>query len=132
MSHDVIAEYYAAFNAGDRATMLSLLGEDVEHHVNQGGVRHGRAAFAAFLDHMDRCYEERLEDVVILTEPGGTRAAAEFVVHGSYRATDDGLPEARGQRYVLPAATFFSLQNGRITRVATHYNLADWIAQVSA
>ena len=59
------------------------------------------------------------------------RAAAEFVVNGVYLQTDDGLPEARGQTYVLPAGTFFTLRDGRIQRVTTYYNLADWIAQVS-
>ncbi len=28
-------------------------------------------------------------------------------------------------------AAFFTLDEGKITRVVTYYNLADWIAQVS-
>lgn len=130
-ARDTIARYLAAFNTADSGGMLALLSEDVAHHVNQGGIRHGRAAFADFLAHMARCYEERLTDIVILTEPTGTRAAAECVVQGRYLATDEGLPEARGQTYSLPVASTFTLQDGRITRVATHYNLADWVAQVS-
>ncbi|MGY6412225.1 MAG: ketosteroid isomerase-related protein [Alkalilacustris sp.] len=126
-----IAAYYEAFNAGDRDAMLALLTEDVEHHVNEGGVRRGRAAFAEFLGHMARCYAERLEDIVILTEAGGTRAAAEFTVHGRYLATDAGLPEARGQTYSLPGGTFFTLRDGQIARVTTYYNLRDWVRQVS-
>ena len=60
------------------------------------------------------------------------RAAAEFTVHGEYLAADEGLPPARGQHYVLPAGAFLALDaEGRITRVTTYYNLADWIAQVS-
>ncbi|MCC6006755.1 MAG: nuclear transport factor 2 family protein [Rhodobacteraceae bacterium] len=131
-ARDLVARYYAAFNAEDRDAMLALLSEDVAHHVNQGGIRQGRAAFAAFLAHMARCYHERLEDIVILTEPTGTRVAAEFTVHGRYLETDAGLPEARGQRYALPACAFFTLRDGRIARVATHYNLAEWVAQVAA
>jgi steroid delta-isomerase-like uncharacterized protein len=61
----------------------------------------------------------------------GTRGAAEFVVHGQYLKTDPGLPEAKGQRYVLPAGGFFSLKDGKITRVSTYYNMNDWIRQVS-
>jgi steroid delta-isomerase-like uncharacterized protein len=45
--------------------------------------------------------------------------------------TDPGLPEAKGQRYVLPAGGFFSLQDGKITRVSTFYNMNDWLKQVS-
>ena len=126
-----VAAYFDAFNAGDTAAMLALLTEDVAHHVNEGGVREGRAAFAEFCAHMARCYAERLEDLVILTAPDGTRVAAEFTVHGRYLATDAGLPEARGQTYALPAGSFFTLSGGRIARVTTYYNLAEWVRQVS-
>ena len=127
----VVEAYFAAFNAGDGEGMLALVSDDVEHHVNQGGVRRGRAAFAEFCAHMGVSYREELRDMVIFVNSDGTRAAAEFVVHGEYLRTDPGLPEAKGQRYVLPAGSFFSLRDGQIARVATHYNLADWIAQVS-
>jgi steroid delta-isomerase-like uncharacterized protein len=52
-------------------------------------------------------------------------------VNGTYLATDAGLPEARGQTYVLPGGGFFSIAEGRIARVVTYYNLADWMRQVS-
>lgn len=129
-AHDLVARYYAAFNAGDGAGMLGCLAEDVVHDVNQGGRQTGKPAFRAFLAHMDHCYRERLSDIVIMANAEGTRAAAEFVVHGEYLATDEGLPEARGQTYVLPAGTFFALEDGLIKRVSVYYNLADWLAQV--
>ena len=132
MSHDIIERYFTAFNAGDTGTMLSLVSDDVEHHVNQGEVRCGRAAFAEFCSHMGVSYREELRDMVIFASGDGTRAAAEFVVHGEYLKTDPGLPEAHGQRYVLPAGSFFALRDGKITRVTTYYNLQDWVAQVSA
>ncbi|PWE32181.1 isopropylmalate/homocitrate/citramalate synthase [Maritimibacter sp. 55A14] len=131
MSRDVIERYYAAFNAGDTDAMLALLTDDVEHHVNQGGIRRGKSAFSDFCAHMAATYREELTDMVILTEPTGRRAAAEFTVNGAYLATDEDLPEARGQTYVLPAGAFFELRDGQISRVTTYYNLEDWIAQVS-
>ena len=127
----LVARYYAAFNAGDRTGMLALLAEDVAHDINQGGREVGKPAFAAFLAHMDRCYRERLVDIVVMPAPDGTRAAAEFIVEGQYLATDAGLPPATGQRYRLPAGTFFDIHGGLIARVTTHYNLRDWIAQVT-
>lgn len=127
-----IRAYYDAFNAGDTAAMLACLSEDVAHHVNEGKVRRGKAAFVEFCAHMSRCYKENLTDMVIFTSPDGQRAAAEFIVNGRYLVTDPGLPEARGQSYRLPAGAFFSLEGGKITRVVTYYNLADWVAQVSA
>ena len=129
---DLINRYYAAFNAGDLEAMLDCLSEDVAHHVNEGQVRMGKAAFAEFYAHMNRCYKEPLTDIVVMQNEAGNRVAAEFIVNGTYLATDAGLPEARGQTYVLPAGSFFSVEDGKITRVVTYYNLADWIAQVSA
>ena len=131
MSRDVIERYFTAFNAGDTATMLALVDDNLTHHVNQGEVRRGRARFAEFCSHMGVSYREELRDLVIFSSEDGTRAAAEFMVHGQYLQTDPGLPEASGQRYVLPAGSFFGLANGRITRITTYYNLQDWIAQVS-
>ncbi len=126
----LVAAYYDAFNRGDRAAMLACLSDDVIHDVNQGGRETGREAFAAFLERMDRAYRERLEDIVVMTSPDGARAAAEFVVHGEYLAGEPGLPPAHGQRYVLPAGAFLQIAGGRIARVTTYYNLADWIRQV--
>ncbi|MEQ8256735.1 MAG: ketosteroid isomerase-related protein [Roseovarius confluentis] len=129
---NVIEAYFRAFNNGDVDGMLECLSEDVAHHVNEGQVRTGKAAFAAFCEHMNRCYREHLDNMVIFETEDGTRGAAEFVVNGTYLATDEGLPEAHGQTYKLPAGSFFSLENNKITRVVTYYNLADWTKQVSA
>lgn len=126
-----LAAYYAAFNAGDTAGMLATLHDEFAHHVNEGATRLGKAAFAEFCAHMSATYRENLQDMVIMANAAGTRGAAEFVVHGQYLKTDPGLPEAHGQRYVLPAGGFFTLKDGKITRVTTYYNLNDWIRQVS-
>ncbi|MCM2561491.1 nuclear transport factor 2 family protein [Lutimaribacter sp. EGI FJ00014] len=130
-ARNTIKSYFDAFNGGDTDGMLACLSDDVAHHVNEGNIREGRAKFADFCAHMSRCYDETLTDMVIFASDDGTRAAAEYIVNGTYLETDDGLPEARGQGYRLPAGSFFSLRDGQITRVVTYYNLADWIAQVS-
>lgn len=129
-ARDLVQRYYDAFNAQDMDAFLALLSEDVVHDINQGGREEGREAFAAFMAKMNRCYRERIVDLVILTEPSGRRAAAEFTVLGEYLVTDAGLPEARGQTYRLPAGAFFEIADGKITRVSNYYNLQDWIDQV--
>lgn len=126
-----IAAYFQAFNAGQPEGMLALVSDDVEHRVNEGGTRWGREKFAEFCGHMGVSYREELKDIEIFVSADGSRAAAEFVVHGEYLKTDPGLPEAKGQRYVLPAGSFFTLQDGKIARITTFYNLSDWIRQVS-
>jgi steroid delta-isomerase-like uncharacterized protein len=125
-----LAAYYTAFNAGDIAGMLATLHDDFAHHVNEGATRLGKEAFGEFCNHMSATYKEALKDMVIMANEAGTRGAAEFVVHGQYLKTDPGLPPAHGQAYVLPAGGFFTLKDGKITRVTTYYNLNDWIRQV--
>lgn len=128
----LIRRYYDAFNAGDPQGMLSCLTDDIEHRVNEGAHRIGKTKFAEFCSHMGVSYRENLQDMVIFATDDGTRAAAEFVVHGTYLQTDPGLPEANGQTYVLPGGGFFEVRDGGIARITTFYNLNDWIRQVSA
>jgi steroid delta-isomerase-like uncharacterized protein len=130
-STELIAQYYAAFNARNWQGMLDLLAPDIRHEVNQGEPRLGKDLYARFLQHMDDCYDETLRDIVIMGEPTGRRVAAEFVVHGIYKKGEADLPPAHGQTYVLPAGAFFDLENGLITRVSTYYNLPLWIKLVS-
>ncbi|MDR2011704.1 MAG: nuclear transport factor 2 family protein [Rhodanobacter sp.] len=126
----LIKRYYAAFNRGDWESMLACLTQDVVHDLNQGPRETGREAFRAFLTRMERSYSEQLRDIVVASNMEGTRAAAEYVVHGTYKVSDEGLPQAHGQRYVLPGGAFFDIRNGCIARVTNYYNLQNWIAQV--
>ncbi|MCW1921998.1 nuclear transport factor 2 family protein [Luteolibacter arcticus] len=126
----LIENYYAAFNSGDREALLELLAEDVVHEVNEGLAETGKEAFRAFLERMDRCYRETVEELEIFTGPEN-RAAAEFYIRGEYLATDTGLPEAKGQAYRLRVGAFFDARLGKITRVTNYYNLRTWLAQVS-
>ncbi|MDB5412789.1 MAG: isopropylmalate/homocitrate/citramalate synthase [Rubritepida sp.] len=130
MSEALIRRYYAAFNAGDWPGMLDCVTEDVAHDINQGPREIGRAAFADFLARMERCYRERADDLVVMVSADGLRAAAEFIIHGSYLVADEGLPPAHGQGYVLPVGAFFAIREARIARVTNTYNLTDWLRQV--
>ena len=129
---EVVRAYYAAFNADDLERFLSLLSEDVAHDINQGGRETGRAAFAAFMRRMARCYREQIVDLVVFSEPTGKRVAAEFTVLGEYVASDEGLPPARGQRYRIAGGSFFEVRDGKIARVTNYYNVQDWIRQATA
>jgi steroid delta-isomerase-like uncharacterized protein len=127
----LIQHYYDAFNRGDGDAMLACLTDDVVHDVNQGERRTGKDKFKAFNARMAHCYQERLENIAVMASADGTRASAEFMVHGVYKNTDEGLPPAKGQTYVLPGGTFFAIRHGRIARVTTYYNLTDWLLQVT-
>lgn len=126
----IIEKYYQAFNNADYQTMLSYLDESIEHEINQGGTQLGVENFKKFLAHMDHCYKEKLENIVIMDASDGKHYSAEFIVNGEYLKTDGNLPEARGQKYRLKAGTFFEVNQGKIKRVTTYYNLPLWIEMV--
>lgn len=128
----LIQTYYDTFNSGDRDAFLALLAEDVAHDINQGGTEHGKAAFRAFIQRMDRCYHEQVRELVVFASEDGSRGAAEFFIEGEYLATDDGLPPATGQRYRLRVGAFFELSGGLVSRVTNYYNLEEWLRQVGA
>ena len=129
-TRELIRRYYAAFNAQDMDTFLSLLTDDVVHDINQGGREIGRDAFVAFMQRMNASYREQIADIVVMVSDDGTRAAAEFTVLGEYLKTDEGLPQANGQQYRLPAGAFFEVRDGRVARISNYYNLGEWLAQV--
>jgi steroid delta-isomerase-like uncharacterized protein len=130
-SEILIRRYFDAFNRGDIDGMLVCVTDDVVHDVNQGERRIGKERFRAFCARMAHHYKEVLDGVAVMTSDDGSRAAAEFNVTGTYLVTDSGLPDATGQRYALPAGTFFVVRDGKIARVTTYYNLTEWIVQVS-
>ncbi|MFZ4504044.1 MAG: ketosteroid isomerase-related protein [Methylovulum sp.] len=130
-SINLIKKYYAAFNSADMETFLNLLTDDVVHDINQGRREKGKLAFTEFMANMNCHYKEQLIDMVIMANAEGNRAAAEFVVLGNYLHTDEGLPEAKGQSYTLPAGAFFDIRDQKIARVTNYYNLQNWINQVN-
>ena len=125
----LIREYFEAFNRGDVEALLATLAPDVVHEINEGATEVGVDAFRAFKAHMDECYREQIEDLVVMVS--GDRGAAEFIVDGSYIRTDGSLPEARGQQYSIRAAAFFEVANDKVTRITSYYNLDAWIKAIS-
>lgn len=128
----LIDTYYETFNGGDREAFLDLLADDVAHDINQGGCEVGKAAFRAFLQRMDRCYKEKVVELVTMASEDGKRGAAEFYIEGEYLSTDDGLPPATGQRYRLRVGAFFEIENDLVKRITNYYNLQEWLRQVGA
>ena len=127
----LIKRYYERFNAGDVEGFLDMLADDVVHDISQGGRETGKAAFRKFLEHMNRCYQERVRDLAIMVDDSGRRAAAEFQLDGTYIATDGDLPKAKGQKYVLTVGAFFDIRDGKVARISNTYNFKDWLRQVN-
>ncbi len=128
---EIVQQYYLYFNHKDWTDMLSLLDNEIRHEPNQGEARIGIQQFTSFLQMMDDSYDEHLTDMIFFTEPTGTRIACEFTVNGIYKKGEEGFPEAHGQTYVIPAASFLEVKNEKITRISTFYNVNEWIKNVS-
>src|SRR5947209_2941936 len=127
----IIEKYYRAFNQQQMDTFLSLLDDNVEHDINQGHTEQGKSKFADFMERMNQCYRETIEDLIIMTNADGSHVAAEFIVKGTYLKSDKGLPEAKNQHYRLRCGAFFTLKHHKITRVSNFYNLNDWLEQIN-
>jgi steroid delta-isomerase-like uncharacterized protein len=128
---EIVKSYYSSFNQKNWDGMLALLHPEVRHEPNQGNVRVGIEKFTEFMGTMDDSYEENLTDMVYFATPDDSRVAVEFTVNGIYKKSEEGMPEAYGQSYQLPAAAFLELKEGKISRVTTYYNLPLWIELVS-
>lgn len=127
----LVKAYYDAFNRDDKRMFFDLLDEHIIHDINQGLQEIGKPAFKKFMDHMSRCYNEKITDLVVLTNHDGSRAAAEFIVNGNYIATDSGFPEAKNQSYIIQAGAFFVIKASKITRVTNYYNVNEWVKIIS-
>jgi steroid delta-isomerase-like uncharacterized protein len=126
----LIQKYYESFNHQNVEGMLSCLHQDVIHDVNEGDSEVGAEAFRKFLHRMNIHYKEHLTNMVIMVDETGRNGSARFTVEGEYLKTDGGLPPARGQRYSIPAVGVFEIENQKIKRVTTYYNLKKWIEAV--
>lgn len=102
MSQATIERYFDAFNRNDVPGMLDCLAEDVAHHVNEGNIRIGRAAFEAFCQHMARCYDETLTELVVFVAEDGTLWGGG--IHGQRNVSCHRFRFTRGQGAGIPSA----------------------------
>ncbi len=129
MTETLIRDYFDAFNRADVEALLDTLDENVIHDINEGDREVGIEKFREFKAHMDECYREQITRLVIMVN--GNRGAAEFTCSGEYLKTDGDLPEAKVQTYSIPAAAFFEVEAGKITRVTSYYSLKGWLEAIA-
>lgn len=126
----LVQKYYEAFNQQNVELMLQCLHPQVEHDINEGSTEIGLDQFRRFLYRMNEHYQENLTNIHVMVDESGQHASAHFFVNGRYLQTDGTLPQARGQKYKIPALGYFEIQEGKIKRVSTFYNLKKWIEAV--
>lgn len=130
-SQTIIENYYDAFNNKDWDRFFSLVDEHVRHDIANGPREVGKAAFKAYMDHRNECYDEQIENIEMEISPEGDEAEVEFDILGTYVKTDGNLPPASGQKYRLSGGAFFTVKGGKVTRLSNFFDPRDWNAQVS-
>lgn len=131
ITRSLLDSYYDAINNQDLPRLLSLLADDITHDVSQGEREVGKTAFARYLERKTNRFREHIFDIEIMTNEDGSRAATEYTVLGVYLDTEEGFPVASGQTYRLPGGSFFEVEDGKISRISNHYNLRNWLMQIS-
>jgi steroid delta-isomerase-like uncharacterized protein len=136
-TEQLIKAYIEAANKGDNAAILAMLHEDVVFDISpatpetQTGRQIGVEAFkwqrAATAAH----FKEQLADAVVLSSEDGMHGAAELTWRGTYIATITGLPNAAGQRFSMRAALFFEVEGGKVTRLTSYRDRAEWLRQIA-
>lgn len=132
MSTELIQKYYDHFNKGQFEDMIALLSTDVSHEVNEGEPQIGVEKFRAFMRVMDEHYSEKVVELAVFDSHTPNRFAAEFFIEGIYKKSQQGLPEAKNQKYRLRVGAFFEVKGDKISRVTNYYNLNKWIALVKS
>lgn len=128
----VIAEWAAAFNAGDTDRLLALFTEDgLWEEVAIGLAAQGPDEIRAHLERLftaapDIGYE------VTSSVVAGDRAVLEWVVTGTYSSDFPGLPPAAGQRFSFRGASVFELADGKIQRYTEYWDAYAFLIQLGA
>lgn len=129
-SEKIIESYFESFNGGYLPRMLELLDEGVVHDTHLLKGEKGKKAFEAFLSRQAECYQERVHDIIIMSEASGKYAAAQYNITGTYRKTEAGQLPARGQVYTVRGGTFFEFTEDKISRITSYYNIQEWNDQI--
>lgn len=131
MSIELIKKYYNHFNNQEFDQMIACLDKNVIHELNEGDAQQGIDKFKSFMKVMDEHYSEQVKELCVFQSENKNRYAAEFFIDGKYTKTQNGLPDANGQKYYIRVGAFFEVKDQKITRVTNHYNLKNWIEVVS-
>ncbi len=123
MSHALIERYFSALNARDIGGVIDLLDDDIVHDPRDDERQIGREAFERYLIRHFQAYRERVDAITIFTADSETRFAAEYVLAGDY--VEPGANRAAGSalRYSVPGASFFEIDDGRISRITTYAHM---------
>jgi steroid delta-isomerase-like uncharacterized protein len=122
----LVARFFSSLAVRDIAGTMDCLSEDIIHDTPYGNREIGWEPFERYIIHRMRCYRTEYDGLVILSDPSGHRAAAEFVLRAEYIDDDERYgadgPSARGQKLTLQAGMFFEIEDDRIMRLSAAFD----------
>ncbi len=127
----LIETYFDALNKKDMGLYFSIMDKTVIHDINQGTSEQGTEKYKKFMKKVGDSFDEKLSDLIIMVSDDGKYAAARWIDHGIYIKDFPGMDiPAKNQKYALAGGHFFEIRNGKLSRVTTYYNAADFMDQV--
>lgn len=131
MSIEVVKKYYEAFNNKNANAIVDLCDPDVANDLNQGDTQIGKKNLKIFLETAWAHFDEKVSNIIYMSNHDQTKIATEYLVQGVYYKTKPGLFEANNQNYEICPATIFTIKNGKIIRMTRYYNAKKWFEMVN-
>jgi steroid delta-isomerase-like uncharacterized protein len=131
---DIVSQYFAALSAGDVDSAVALVAEDGDFRTPMGSMA-GRQAISAYLGAFESAFPKAQYELTAVVESGNAVAA-----EGTYKATHKGpmmMPDgstlaATGREVSAPFVTMFDVDGGAIVSHRPYWDLAGFMAQLTA
>jgi steroid delta-isomerase-like uncharacterized protein len=127
-------EYFSALSNGDVDGAVDLIADDGDYRTPMGRLP-GKDGIRQYLAGFDAAFPEAHFDIEHLIESGET-VAVEGVYHGRHDGPlglpDGGALPATGRNVHAPFATMLTVSGGRITSHRPYWDLAGFMAQLTA
>lgn len=128
---ELVNTYYNALNNKNMNQFFAIITPNVIHDINQGGSEQGIGKFKLFMQQSNNSFDEKLSHIIIMVSNDGNYATGQWIDHGTYYRDFPGMGlKAKNQKYILRGANIFEITNGKISRVTTYFNEAEFMTQV--
>lgn len=125
-SRDRVDAFLDALDERDGTALAAMLTEDAAYDDGHGGRTLDRENIRDALIARASSLDERHGDRLFMTSDDGRRVAVEVTLRGTYERSVAGLPEARGQRYSVPACLVFSLNGDKVEGITRYIDFTEW------
>jgi steroid delta-isomerase-like uncharacterized protein len=127
-----LTAWAAAWASGDPAQIAATYSSDaVFEEVPIGVTTHGQSELTTYLQGLKSAFPD-FSLVVTDSFVTGNRAAAEWVVTGTYAGQFPGLPPGTGQHFSLRGASILELENGKVRRDREYWDAYAFLIALGA